>query len=1019
MTKRVGIFSILLLMTCMGFLSSSVVMGANLEFDFGLPLFGGDEVRYERDKQPDFNFQLLKKYLSENSQKPLHHFHAFFAWMNLIRLSPANRHEELKAIVLKHFSPGKFDPDDRMPGLDALLARGLFLAREPAEPGKTEPDEKFEELLLEAETGFKTIPEYHLLKGILFKFLQESRGAFWAPMKPIEDLKRAAAGNPANPHFFFVLGQAFRNLGNHEPTLFLAVVSYEKAAGAVPSNGKLQHHLLSIYMGLHEEYQNLGKPEPFWLEEAVYKKILLVSPNNPYALNNLGYLYAEYGINRELAQSLCQRAVDQLPDNAGFRDSLGWAAFKNQNYEKAVSECLKSVSLNPDVYEPHYHLGTVYYVRGQYDKAIEMYEKAIALKPASAETLNNYAYLLTELDRDHQKALEMGKKAVKLDPGNASYIDTLGWANFRLGNLDEALRLLKKAQQITPNVGEILLHLGKVYLELGEFDSGVDYLKGAFKADPNLSDIQKELYLAFSIRSQFQSLGEYHKLFGAKADPRHLNNQLLSLVRTYQEEGLFSKAIEITKLCDGLKKNQIDLGKPLFSFYAIETASSTEGATASPPEIILEPDESAASQTGAIEQPTSSSPGAAEESESAEISFPKLPHVSLGMNIGPAFFRFLGQFLLPFPGFEDLSVSVYLPEARLPFSSAVFQVELPGMEKRDALGAFEAYFQGLGISLSEGRKNFGEMKGISVLFGRKPLWAAQSGNRFFFGFSEMPDPGLLRDLELAFPYKPVSLLGFLLDWSVLRETAPFYFRLISWNPIWPYTAAVSQSWKEGSIIRETWHLRPATKVDQKFMKILADQMFFFKFLLGQIGIGTELQVKAAPECVQVKIGYAGIVELYRTLKDRLWIFALPFKPRIDKLVCMARRLTYGQDLERLQEVCPTQGKVTFNPYSGTLECEQHIGSGFVPFVVGQERRCRLSRKRLEEINKNLPPKFREKIGKGLIKRLLLDYNILPCQKNGEFRLEENGSVSCSFHKDREEATPNPEPRNNGKKQEEQ
>ena len=122
-------------------------------------------------------------------------------------------------------------------------------------------------------------------------------------MKPEEDLKHALTLIPQTAHYYYIMGQAFRFISPSDTTLFLAVASYEKAASLDPRNGKLQNSLLGIYMGLHEEMQSKGKPEPFWLEEAVYKKILEISPNNAYALNNLGFLYAEYGVNLNIAQN--------------------------------------------------------------------------------------------------------------------------------------------------------------------------------------------------------------------------------------------------------------------------------------------------------------------------------------------------------------------------------------------------------------------------------------------------------------------------------------------------------------------------------------------------------------------------------------------------------------------------------------------------------------------------------------------------------------------------------------------
>ena len=46
----------------------------------------------------------------------------------------------------------------------------------------------------------------------------------------------------------------------------------------------------------------------------------------------------------------------------------------------------------------------------------------------------------------------MAKKANKLEANNASYLDTLGWAYYRNGDLDNALIYLQKANTLVPNI---------------------------------------------------------------------------------------------------------------------------------------------------------------------------------------------------------------------------------------------------------------------------------------------------------------------------------------------------------------------------------------------------------------------------------------------------------------------------------------------------------------------------------------------------------------------------------------
>jgi tetratricopeptide (TPR) repeat protein len=61
----------------------------------------------------------------------------------------------------------------------------------------------------------------------------------------------------------------------------------------------------------------------------------------------------------------------------------------------------------------------------------------------------------------------MIKKAVSLDPQNGAYLDSLGWAYFKLGNYELAEENLRKAADRTPNDATIQDHLGELYGKTG------------------------------------------------------------------------------------------------------------------------------------------------------------------------------------------------------------------------------------------------------------------------------------------------------------------------------------------------------------------------------------------------------------------------------------------------------------------------------------------------------------------------------------------------------------------------
>lgn len=984
------------------------------DIDFGLPLFNLEEIRLEKTKAPDFNLSLLKKYLAEHQKTPLAQLHAMAQWVTLMKMSDTPRTAELEKLVLKQLATDKFSDENKAEGLRYLFLNGLLTAADREPDPKNVRDHAFEELLLKAEEPFERTPEYHLIKGILFQLLRSRPNNYFGPMKPFEDLKRAAALAPSDPHFYYVLGQAFRLMGSEEPSLFLAIASLEKASSLAPGNPKLQNTLLGIYMSLHEGYKSQAKDEPFWLQEAVYKKILTLSPNNPHALNNLGFLYAEYGVHRELAQSLVQRAVDQMPDNPGFRDSLGWAAFKNSQTEKAIQELEKAVAMSPDVYEPHYHLGTVYYVSKQYEKAIPIYEKAIILRPTSAEALNNYAYLLTELDRDLDKAEKMAARAVKIEPNNASYLDTYGWALFRQGNASEGLRLLQRAAALAPDVGEILMHLGKVHLQLAQFETAIEYFRQAIKADPYLENMQRDLYLAIVLRAQYRAVAEYHGQFGAKASPVHLSRILLQLVRIFQEEGMFDRAIEMTRLCERLKRGNVDLSKPLFDYYTIELATATEAVTATPTEslpqaageedstgeniIFQDPDDLDSMEPGA-EGADASETALAEGAEGGlEPVFPTVASVPLALNFGPAAASFAADQLLAFPEFGKLSVSLFVKRLRRPGSNSILMIEYPGLEKRKALVTAGTHLSLIGCRISSESVSIAGFPALRTKLLHQQLWLVHAGNALLVGMGCEPSAEELSLLMGMFPYKADILSGIFIDWRLWEAEIPFFLRPWVKNPLRPFLALYARHRLEGNNVTEVLQQLPSGPVQQKQMKEIADQLFAFKRKMLEWNIPVEVRVSANDGCVEMEATFGRFIPRIREyIESSSPVFWL-LQPRFQTLKCFARRFFFGRTPADLAKICPDGGTVTIDGPSGELLCSKHPAQGLFPMLAGGTERCLYTRERIKAIiamiTTRVNPGFQKE---GLINKILMMYNMSSCPAGGKYTLNADGSIGCSEH----------------------
>jgi Flp pilus assembly protein TadD len=103
------------------------------------------------------------------------------------------------------------------------------------------------------------------------------------------------------------------------------------------------------------------------------------------------------------------------------------------------------------------------------DEMERLLRRVIELKPDSAHAHNALGYSLADRKLRLPEARQLVQRALALSPGDPFITDSLGWIEFRLGNLPEALRLLRQAYAARPDP-EIAAHLGEVLWALDQRD---------------------------------------------------------------------------------------------------------------------------------------------------------------------------------------------------------------------------------------------------------------------------------------------------------------------------------------------------------------------------------------------------------------------------------------------------------------------------------------------------------------------------------------------------------------------
>lgn len=149
-----------------------------------------------------------------------------------------------------------------------------------------------------------------------------------------------------------------------------ALKIYDELISKYPEDSRYYFATASIYFDL----KNPEKTEEY------YRKSIAISPDNPDALNNLGYFFAEYDKNLEEAKSLIDSALKLKPYAGYILDSMGWVCYKLNDLENSKRYFLRAMSLSDEDSELYLHISMLYDKLGDKAKSDEFKQKSDQIK---------------------------------------------------------------------------------------------------------------------------------------------------------------------------------------------------------------------------------------------------------------------------------------------------------------------------------------------------------------------------------------------------------------------------------------------------------------------------------------------------------------------------------------------------------------------------------------------------------------------------------------------------------------
>jgi tetratricopeptide (TPR) repeat protein len=168
-----------------------------------------------------------------------------------------------------------------------------------------------------------------------------------------------------------------------------------------------------------------------------------------------------------LLRSMIKGDQENATDDASVYLILSSVQMQSGQLKEAEQSARKALELNPDDPEALIQLSSVFDRAKRHDESEKILRDLLNREPDNATALNNLGYFLVERGVGYQEALKLIEQAIAIDPIQGSFLDSLGWAHFKLGNVEKARQYLEKALIYSRRNSTIHEHFGDVLREAG------------------------------------------------------------------------------------------------------------------------------------------------------------------------------------------------------------------------------------------------------------------------------------------------------------------------------------------------------------------------------------------------------------------------------------------------------------------------------------------------------------------------------------------------------------------------
>ena len=215
-----------------------------------------------------------------------------------------------------------------------------------------------------------------------------------------------------------------------------------------------------------------------------------------------------------------QTLLTHRPIDRSIYITIAQIYLQAKRFDAAERAVQKALDLSPNPEDQEYALfvqGSIFERQKKYDQAEETFKKVLSVNPLNSGAANYLGYMLADRGVRLEESVKYIQKALELEPDNGAYLDSLGWAYFKMGRYDLAETPLEKAASKIQNDPTIHEHLGNLYLRMGKTAMAQEEWQRALKEWPEAVSSDFDSDQAKQLQKQLDDL-KSHSGHGKSSD---------------------------------------------------------------------------------------------------------------------------------------------------------------------------------------------------------------------------------------------------------------------------------------------------------------------------------------------------------------------------------------------------------------------------------------------------------------------------------------------------------------------